>query len=173
MAESGNHRVVIHRRGRSHRAVCRCGWSSHAWNEPRPAEADAWHHVFGDERIVDVDANGRPVADSLAIDITDIGAEQERPGGAGRARSISSLVRQARSCADSRSPYGRDTISDLWNQAGRDPLVVQGAICEVEELLAQHNRESAGTADSEWLQLITARRVLEEAQKRSSLGQPA
>ncbi|HEX5265216.1 MAG TPA: hypothetical protein VFW24_00430 [Acidimicrobiales bacterium] len=51
---SERHSVVVERRGTAHRACCTCGWSGHSWNELRPAEADAWHHVHGDERIVDV-----------------------------------------------------------------------------------------------------------------------
>lgn len=161
MALAHDHHVMIERRGRSHKCVCSCGWTSHAWNELRPAEADAWHHVYGDEVIVDVSAipdersaggGGRPAG---------------RPGsgtapGDGR-RALEDLVRQARALAERPSPYTSNAAAELWRAAGEDPVLVQAGVTELVELLARHDRRSAGAADSEWLQLITAKRLLLDA----------
>lgn len=154
--------MTIERRGRAHRAVCSCGWMSHHWNELRPAEADAWHHVYGDESIVDVSA------------ITD-----ERSAGAGRAErspaaptvaqqaaaslAVEHLVRQAQDLAGQPSPYSRGAATELWRGADQDGVKIQAAVTEIEELLARHERQSSRAADSEWLELITAKRLLLQA----------
>jgi hypothetical protein len=77
--------------------------------------------------------------------------------------SVERLVNRARALADSPSPYRQQAVSDLWHLAAEDRALVQAAISEIGELLRRHSRRSAGTADSEWLQLITARRLLQEA----------
>lgn len=163
MSLAQDHRVTIERRGRSHKCVCSCGWRSHAWNELRPAEADAWHHVYGDAVIVDVSA----IPDERSVPL----GPGERPHGGyvGPAaegqtdRAVEELVRQARGLADRPSPYTGGAATELWRQAGEDPLIVQAAIAELVELLARHDRHSARAADSEWLQLITAKRLLGDA----------
>lgn len=188
MSLGQDHRVTIERRGRSHKCLCSCGWRSHAWNELRPAEADAWHHVYGDSVIVDVSA----IPDERSVPA--VGGE--RPAGAGQpggrpepygggqagggqsSRSVEELVRQARELADGPSPYTRGAAPELWRQAGEDSVVVQAAITELVELLANHDRRNAGAADSEWLQLITAKRLLADAlalceDKASELGRRA
>lgn len=173
MSLARDHRVTIERRGRSHKCVCSCGWRSHAWNELRPAEADAWHHVYGDAVIVDVSAipdersvplgaAGHPTATGAGIPGASGGAPEHGTGEQAD-RAVEHLVRQARQLADRPSPYTRDAAPELWRQAGEDPAVVQAAISELVELLARHDRHSAGAADSEWLQLITAKRLLGEA----------
>lgn len=168
MSRGGDHRLTIERRGRSHRACCVCGWAGHAWNELRPAEADAWHHLFGDESVVDISAGGdrvdrgvdRPTSVPLDPPPGPAGASPE-PGR--RLPSVERLVNRARALADSPSPYRQQAVSDLWHLAAEDRALVQAAISEIGELLRRHSRRSAGTADSEWLQLITARRLLQEA----------
>lgn len=147
MPGGAEHRVVIRRRGRSHRATCPCGWSGHAWNDLRPAEADAWEHVFGTDRIVDG------------------GSGPDLSGAAAGA-----LARRARELAGSPSPYGRQGPAELWAMAAQDSTAVHAAISEIGELLAAHSRRSAGTADGEWLELITAKRLLEETLREAGVG---
>lgn len=151
MSVADEHGVVIERRSRSHRARCDCGWQGHAWNELRPAEADAWHHVYGDSRVVDVSPG---TSSSLTA--------PPDPGGRRKGLSIERLVDKARFLADCPSPYGKQAVIELWHSAGEDSVAVQAAITEVGELLSRHSRRSASTADSEWLQLITAKRLLQE-----------
>ena len=161
-----DHQVVIQRRGRSHRAWCRCGWKGHAWNELRPAEADAWHHVFGDGCIVDVTSvrdPGDPFSEPVAA-IQPLGSPRDKAiETARRSRVVEALVGNARSFADSPSPYSRQAIRDLWKLAGEDRVLLQAAVSEIDDLLRRHSRVVAHTADSEWLQLITAKRLLQHA----------
>jgi hypothetical protein len=139
----------------------------HAWNELRPAEADAWHHLFGDDSLVDISAvAGR----------ADRAGEQpasrpfDAPIGSGNASSepvrklpsLESLVNRARTLADSPSLYRQQAVSELWRLATEDRALLQAAISEIGDLLRRHSRRSASTADSEWLQLITAKRLLQE-----------
>ena len=167
------HQVVIQRRGRSHRAWCRCGWKGHAWNELRPAEADAWHHVFGDGSIVDVTSVRDQVGPFSEPLVAPRGTESPRDRAlesARRSRIVSALVGQARSFADSPSPYSRQAIGDLWRIAGEERMLLQSAVSEIDELLRRHSRVSAHTADSEWLQLITAKRLLQHTLEQQDLA---
>jgi hypothetical protein len=156
--------VTIERRGRSHKAVCSCSWKSHAWNELRPAEADAWHHVFGDEVIVDVSA----IPDERSVPAS-------TPGGAGadtwasdqRRRAVDEVVGQACDLAGRPSPYTRGAAAELWRLSGESPDLVTAAVSDIEDLLARHDRRSSGAADSEWLQLITAKRLLLDSLSRA------
>lgn len=155
MPKAGDHTVIIERRGRSHQAHCRCGWSGHAWNELRPAEADAWHHVHGDSCIVDTaPVNLREAAFQLGVPQ----ASQMPTLDA----SIERLVTRARIIADGSSPYSDQAVAELRKLAGEDGSIVQAAIAEVGELLRKHSLQSKSTADGEWLQLRTAKRLLEE-----------
>jgi hypothetical protein len=167
------HEVVIQRRGRSHRAWCRCGWKGHAWNELRPAEADAWHHVFGDGCIVDV-TSVRDPADPFSEPTAAVGTADSPRGRAletaRRSRVVDTLVGQARSLADSPSPYSRRATGELWRIAGEDRTLLQSAVSEIDELLRRHSRVSAHTADSEWLQLITAKRLLQHTLEQQNLA---
>lgn len=149
--------MTIHRRGRSHTARCACGWGGHAWNELRPAEADAWHHMYGEARIVD--DSEQAVASTAAPPLT-----SRRPRGA----SAEALITRARELADGPSPYAGRAATELWHLAAEDPLTIHSAISEISELLWRHSRRSASTADSQWLQLITAKRLLQEALDKES-----
>lgn len=164
MSLAHDHRVAIERRGRSHKCVCSCGWTGHAWNELRPAEADAWHHVYGDEVIVDVSSipDERSVAATGGRPPSAAAGHGTAPGG-DRTRAVEELVRQARELADRPSPYTRGSAPELWRLAREDRVLIQAAVAELVELLARHDRHSAGAADSEWLQLITAKRLLTDA----------
>ncbi|HEX6394922.1 MAG TPA: hypothetical protein VFZ97_15920 [Acidimicrobiales bacterium] len=173
MSPPVEHQVVIQRRGRSHRAWCRCGWKGHAWNELRPAEADAWHHVFGDTSIVDV-TSVRDPGDPFSEPITAL-AETASPRdraleSARRSRVVDELVGHARSFADSPSPYRRQAIGELRRVAGDDRTNLVSAVSEIDELLRRHSRISAHTADSEWLQLITAKRLLQHTLEQEDLA---
>ena len=150
MRRAQDHVVTIERRGVSHRARCECGWESHAWNEVRPAEADAWHHVYGDDVIVDV-AQKSPGSPRRST----TGAED-----ASAPPTVEHLVRTARDLAGEPSPYGKNAHCELWEAADHDTVTVRAAAAEVEELLSRHNRQSLGTADNEWLDLMTAKRLL-------------
>lgn len=157
MAAGANHRMVIERRGRSHKAVCSCSWTGHAWNELRPAEADAWHHLYGDEVIVDVSVI--PDERSVAAASTAVLAEERTQ----RTVAVEHLVHDACALAAGPSPFMRGAAPDLWRRAGGDRMLVQEAINEIGEMLSRHDRQSAGAADSEWLTLITAKRLLSDA----------
>lgn len=166
MSRAQDHCVTIERRGRSHKAVCSFSWRSHAWNELRPAEADAWHHVYGDEVIVDVSA----IPDERSVPAPVSGA----PGPAARAfedrqRGVDHLVGQAREWAGRPSPYTGGAASELWRLSGEDRDMVTAAVGEIEELLARHDRRNSGAADSEWLQLITAKRLLLDSLSQEEL----
>jgi len=145
-----DHVVTIERRGASHRARCECGWESHAWNELRPAEADAWHHVYGEDVIVDVAQKSHSSPPPSTI-----GTKQ-----ASTPVKVEHLVRRARDLAGEPSPYGKNAHCELWDAADHDTVAVRAAAAEVEELLTRHNRQSLGTADNEWLDLMTAKRLL-------------
>lgn len=174
MSQGGEHQVVIRRRGRSHRAWCPCGWSGHAWNDLRPAEADAWEHVHGTDCIVDSALIPGPATEPLGppvvLHLDELGDSpatvSEPPVTLTRPEpgvSSEALVRRARELAGSPSPYGRQGSAELWNLALQDRSAVEAAIKEIGELLAAHSRRSAGTADGQWLELITAKRLLEES----------
>ena len=183
MARAGDHQVIIRRWGRSHTASCPCGWSGHAWNDLRPAEADAWEHLYGEECIVDTAAIPGPGEETLGASRTlYLGALSETPPdapgtpdapdrpGPGRAGTApAELARRARELAGSPSPYGRQGPTELWNLAGGDHSAVHAAVSEISGLLAAHSRRSAGTADGEWLELITAKRLLEESLRESGV----
>jgi hypothetical protein len=139
----------------------------HAWNELRPAEADAWHHVFGDDSLVDISAvAGRAdrAAEQPASGSFDapVGAGNASPESGRRLPSAESLVRRARALADSPSLYRQQAVSELWHLAAEDRALLEAAMSEIGDLLKRHSRRSASTADSEWLQLITAKRLLQE-----------
>lgn len=176
MSPLADHQVVIQRRGRSHRAWCRCGWKGHAWNELRPAEADAWHHVFGDGSIVDVTSvrdPGDPFSEPTTHPSDGVlsGSPRDRAmDGARRSRVVAALVGKSRSFADSPSPYRSQATGDLWKLAGEDRSLLQAAVSQIDELLRRHSRVSAHTADSEWLQLITAKRLLQHALEQEHLA---
>jgi hypothetical protein len=174
MSRAGEHRVVIERRGRSHRAYCACGWTGHAWNELRPAEADAWHHVYGDECVVDVSGTGLSVHSALAQPAVErLGPpglpSSPLPDAGRRSPSVESVVNRARTLADGPSPYSHQAVRDLWRVAAEDQAVLQSAMSEISDLLWQHSQRSAGTADSEWLQLITAKRLLHETMEQKEI----
>ena len=158
MSRPQDHLVIIERRGRSHRAVCECGWRSHAWNELRPAEADAWHHVYGDDAVIDISA----IPDERSVGAEAVG-RSTRPHRFRQPPGVDDLVRLALDLASRPSPYTRGAAPELWRAADHDHVALQTAMAEIEELLSQHDRQSAGTADSEWLVLITAKRLLVEA----------
>jgi hypothetical protein len=168
VSQGGEHLVVIERRGRSHRARCACGWSGHAWNELRPSEADAWHHIHGSSRIVDVSAVPDRIDPSTdhptgPVPVIAVAPSAVPAPGHRTAPPVAELTSRARALADSPSPYGRQAVPDLWMLAAEDPDAIQAAISEIGELLLRHSRRSSSTADSEWLQLITAKRLLQEA----------
>jgi hypothetical protein len=163
MPRADEHRVVIERRGRAHRAFCACGWTGHAWNELRPAEADAWHHLFGEETVIDVSAAGASAATALTL------PPESLPPAGRRAPSVEGVVNRARAFADSPSPYGHQAVRELWRTAAEDQSVLEAAISEIADLLWRHSQRSAGTADSEWLQLITAKRLLQETIEQEQL----
>jgi hypothetical protein len=153
--------------------VCGCGWRSHAWNELRPAEADAWHHVYGEEVIVDISAipDERAVGSSLGPAAQT--ARAARHARSGTPPAVAGLVRQAQDLASRPSPYSRDAAPDLWRTAEESDVTIHAAIGEIEELLSRHDRQSSGAADSEWLMLITAKRLLVEALAFGDMGRPA
>jgi hypothetical protein len=166
VSPTGEHDVFIERRGLSHRACCACGWMGHAWNELRPAEADAWHHLFGDNRVIDVAALASSVAGAaarpgwVAPGHAGVGARRHLAEPTRRLPSLESVVNRARALADSPSPYRHQAVRELWRFAAEDRALLEAAIAEIGDLLWRHSRRSASTADSEWLQLITAKRLL-------------
>jgi hypothetical protein len=175
VSRSGEHEVIIERRGLSHRACCACGWAGHAWNELRPAEADAWHHVFGDDRVIDVPALAGSVAGAARPGFSTrghaaAGARSHLQEPTRRLPSLESVVNRARALADSPSPYRHQAGDELWHVAAEDRALLQAAILEIGDLLMRHSRRSASTADSEWLQLITAKRLLQETMQQEDRG---
>lgn len=146
------HSVVIERRGVAHQARCECGWSGHSWNELRPAEADAWHHSFGEDRLVDVRA--APEAD------------RARPTTPGGSSPVEKVVSAARSLARSAAPHRPSVIEELSRTAGESPAALTQAQEQIADLLRRHARRSSSAADEEWLELHTARRLIEAARSR-------
>jgi hypothetical protein len=76
--------------------------------------------------------------------------------------SLESVVNRARALADSPSPYCQQAVSELWRFAAEDRALLQAAILETGDLLRRHSLRTSSTADSQWLQLITAKRLLQE-----------
>ncbi|HEV2369934.1 MAG TPA: hypothetical protein VGR90_08650 [Acidimicrobiales bacterium] len=154
MPGSDSHLVMIERRGVAHQARCRCGWSGHSWNELRPAEADAWHHTYGDDRVVEVKAAQE--------------GEWGRYAGPGSAvpEPVNRIVDAARSLARSNAPHRPAVIEDLTRAAAGSTAALDEANEEIGDLLRRHARRNAGAADEEWLELHTARRLIEAARQR-------
>ena len=157
---SEHHSVVVERRGTAHRACCTCGWSGHSWNELRPAEADAWHHVYGDERIVEVRPGPAPDPVSTARSV-------EPRGRAEDALPVDRLVDRARDLARGSAPHSPAAIDELTRAASGDPDSLAEARDRASELLRRHSQRNAGAADDEWLELHTARRLLDAAVARA------
>jgi hypothetical protein len=155
------HRVIIRRRGRSHRCCCSCGWTSRAWNELRPAEADAWEHVHGSDCVVDldtiVDLEDRLEGGAAPALVPALGPSGSSPA------TVEKLVRHARAVASRPSPYSQRARDEIWHVAGHDSSAIRSAIAEVDHLLARHSRRNASTADAEWLELITTKRLLADS----------
>lgn len=154
------HSVVVERRGTAHRACCTCGWSGHSWNELRPAEADAWHHVYGDERIVEVRPGPAPDPASTA----GLVHTQGRPEGT---LPVDRLVDRARALARGSAPHSPAAIDELAKAASGDADALAEARDRASELLRRHSKRNAGAADDEWLELHTARRLLDAALTRA------
>ncbi|HZU73698.1 MAG TPA: hypothetical protein VE990_13090 [Acidimicrobiales bacterium] len=154
MAASEAHLVVIEHRGVAYRARCRCGWTSHPWNDVRPAEADAWEHTYGDSRLIE----GRPPRTEEPVEqiFAAVGAPQAPA-------PVEKVVDRARQLAGGSAPRDPSALHELVELAGRSPATLSEARDATIELLRRHSRRNAGTADSEWLQLHTARRLLEAA----------
>ena len=157
---SERHSVIVERRGTAHRACCTCGWAGHSWNELRPAEADAWHHVYGDERVVDVRPGAAPDAASTA-------AFAQLHGRAEGGLPVDRLVDRARALARGSAPHSPATIEELAKAAAGDPDTLAEARDRAAELLRRHSQRNARAADDEWLELHTARRLLEAAVVRA------
>ena len=158
---SERHSVVVERRGTAHRACCACGWFGHSWNELRPAEADAWHHLFGDDRIIDVRPGAAPDAASTA---------HMAPGGYAPAGTlpVDRLVDTARALARGSSPHSQAGIEELTRAAAGLPDALAEARDRASDLLRRHSQRNAGAADDEWLELHTARRLLDAALSQAS-----
>jgi hypothetical protein len=77
--------------------------------------------------------------------------------------SPESLVNRARALADRPYRYRQQAVDELWRLAAEDQPSLRAAVAAIGDLLRLHSRRSASTADSEWLQLITAKRLLEAA----------
>jgi hypothetical protein len=161
VARAEDHRIVIERRGRAHKAVCSCSWAGHAWNELRPAESDAWHHIYGDSAVVDVsavpDERNLPADPASRSGVAVTGPAEPQDA------AIEQLVRDACALAARPSPYTKGAAPELWQRAAGDRLLVHAAINQLVEMLSRHDRVSAGAADSEWLTLITAKRLLSDS----------
>src|SRR5262249_57921796 len=132
------------------------------------AEAGGWHAICGDDRVVDVGAFAGSMAGaasrpgSAIRGHTAAGAGSRRPAPARRLPSLESVVNRARALADSPSPYRHQAVGELWRFAAEDLALLQAAILETGDLLRRHSLRTSSTADSEWLQLITAKRLLQE-----------
>jgi hypothetical protein len=118
----------------------------------RPAEADAWHHIYGETVIVDLSSSTQPPPAPTP--------QQTDPD---RSQAVELLVRQAQDLAAKPSPYARSAAPELWRSSGQDMVAIRSAVSKVEGLLARHDRQASRAADSEWLQLITAKRLLLQA----------
>jgi hypothetical protein len=158
---SERHSVVVERRGTAHRACCTCGWSGHSWNELRPAEADAWHHVYGEARIVEVrpGAAGDPASTARMV-----------AGRGEAALPVDRLVDRARALARGSAPHSPATVDELAKAASGDADALADARDRASELLRRHSQRNAGAADDQWLELHTARRLLDAALARADAG---
>lgn len=138
----------------------------HAWNELRPAEADAWEHVYGSDCIIDLDTIAGPDAEwnpesdlpGRSLPASELVTVLARGGSSPTA--VDNLIRHARAVASSPSPYSPHAREEIWHLAAHDPSAIRSAITEVDVLLARHSQRNASTADAEWLELITTKRLL-------------
>jgi hypothetical protein len=125
--------------------------------------------------IVDISA----IPDERAADLYRPGATRSPGPGAttlmqaARSRAVEQLVRHAQDLAARPSPYSRDAAPELWQAADQNTVLIQSALTELEELLARHDRQSSRAADSEWLQLITAKRLLFQALAHGEGSRPS
>jgi hypothetical protein len=117
--------------------------------------------VFGDECVVDLalgEAAELAIEQALRPTPEAPPALPQTPTGP----SVESVVNRVRAIADGPSPYRHHAVGELRRFVADDRMVLQAALSEIGQLLAQHEQRSARTADSEWLQLITAKRLLQD-----------
>ena len=171
---TGEHIVVIERRGTAHTARCGCGWAGHPWNELRPAEADAWHHTYGDSRVVEPPPPARqwppPGAAGADWTVVDGGGSAAAVGAGDPGRLADRLVNRARALADGPSPHRPGNVDDLAAVAGGDMAAVSEALGAISDALRRHSQRSAAAADDEWLRLHTARRLLQAVRDTARLA---
>lgn len=103
-------------------------------------------------------------------------AQVARAGGAGGAAPPAEglpadrLVDTARALARGSSPHSPAGIDELGRAAGGSPDLLAAARDRASEMLRRHSQRNAGAADDEWLELHTARRLLDAALDRAEAG---
>ncbi|HMC51513.1 MAG TPA: hypothetical protein VKI64_02050 [Acidimicrobiales bacterium] len=161
MTETGKHSASIEQRRDVYIAICTCGWRGPRARVLREAEADAWHHQFGDGRVVVLD-NARSTARSPSR-AAKAGPEAPPPAADGDAEVVDRLVSRARELARSSAPHRPGVTRELQTMARGSTARLERARSTIVELLHKHDQASGGAADSQWLELHTAKRILDAA----------
>jgi len=157
VGEVGKHSASIEQRRDVYIAICTCGWRGPRARILREAEADAWHHQFGEGRLVVLDAS-RPAAYASSPS-----AEPPWMVSDEDTEVVGHLVSRARELARSSAPHRPGVTRELQTMAQGSTARLERARSVVVELLQQHDQASYGAADSQWLELHTAKRLLDAA----------
>jgi len=145
VSEVAKHRASIEQRRKVYIAICTCGWRGPRVQVLREAEADAWTHQFGDSRLVVLDAPD-------AVAYVSVGA------------SLSQAPEAPWVSADDTGVVDRPGVTrELQALAEGSTARLERARSVIVDLLHQHDLASGGAADSQWLELHTAKRVLDAA----------
>jgi hypothetical protein len=157
VSEVGKHSASIEQRRNVFIAICTCGWRGPRARVLRDAEADAWHHQFGESRLVVLDAS------RAAAYASSPSAEPPWMVNDEDSEVVGQLVSRARELARSSAPHRPGVTRELQTMAEGSTARLERARSVVVELLQRHDQDSYGAADSQWLELHTAKRLLDAA----------
>jgi len=161
VSEVAKHRASIEQRRKVYIAICTCGWRGPRVQVLREAEADAWTHQFGDSRLVVLDAPDAVAYVSVGASLSQ--APEAPWVSADDTGVVDRLVIRARELARSSAPHRPGVTRELQALAEGSTARLERARSVIVDLLHQHDLASGGAADSQWLELHTAKRVLDAA----------
>lgn len=149
------HRVVIEQRAGSYATVCDCGWRGEVWDDLRRSEADAWRHEHGRDRLVVVTPTRRRGHDQPGDGVPRVAEPSDL---------VDAIVRCARQLAAGTAPMSQASKDELWAVAG-SRFELEEARARLGALLESTSTDNLGTADEQWLEIMTARHLLDATLK--------